>query len=138
MKNKATSLPPERILTVDQDQRIRQLIRVNLEADGLQVCEAESRSQCSNLIAEEACQLLLLSLDLPPLEMMRTISEFRRQAGWTVPVLLVVSEIPPKSLLQNLGSVEYIRKPFDAAQLAVSVHRLLQGPESGGELSRAI
>jgi len=131
VKNKAASLPSERILTVDQDQRIRQLIRVNLEADGLQVCEAESRSQCSNLIEEEACHLLLLSLDLPPLEMARTISEFRHQAGWTVPILLVVNDVPPKSLLQNLQSVEYIRKPFDAAQLTTSVHRLLQSPELG-------
>lgn len=131
MKNKATSLPSERILTVDQDHRIRQLIRVNLEADGLQVCEAESRSQCSDLLEKEVCHLLLLSLDLPPLEMERTISELRRQAGWTMPVLLVVSDVPPKSLLQHLTSVDYIRKPFDAGQLAASVQRLLQSPRLG-------
>jgi DNA-binding response OmpR family regulator len=48
-----------KVLTWEENRWIRRLIRANLEADGFQVCEAESEVECVEVAESEDCQLLL-------------------------------------------------------------------------------
>jgi DNA-binding response OmpR family regulator len=113
------------ILTVDQDMNIRRLIRVNLEADGLNVCEAESHRECLDILRDQECDLLLLGQELGQEQALDIVSRVRGQKGWALPVLLVSEDEPSKALLRALEPASYIRKPFDAARLAACVRALL-------------
>ena len=116
-----------RILAVEGDRTILRLIRVNLEADGLHVCEAATRGECLDLVRHEECDLLLLSESSSEGEALDVVSEVRDEEGWSLPVLLVTDDEPPKSLLRALAPAAFIRKPFDAARLAQCVRQLLSG-----------
>jgi two-component system KDP operon response regulator KdpE len=113
------------ILTVDRDLNIRRLIRVNLEADGLNVCEAESQHECLDIIQDQECDLLLLGQELGRDQALDIVSRVRAKMGWAMPVLLVSEDDPSKALLRALEPASYIRKPFDAARLAECVRALL-------------
>ena len=113
------------VLAVEEDRRIRQLIRVNLEADGLRVCEAESEHQCLEVFQIEKCQVLLLSLDTPGLDVLRMAREIRARGGANLPLLLISAEEPSTALLRALQPALYIKRPFDAIDLARCVKELL-------------
>jgi DNA-binding response OmpR family regulator len=114
-----------KILAADESRIIRQLIRVNLEVDGFQVCEAETESECIEVAEAEGCQLLLISLDMPGLDAMQVVQGIRQREGWNLPVLIISSEEPSTALMQALEPAVYIRKPFDATELSRRVEMLL-------------
>ena len=116
-----------RVLAVDGDHTILRLIRVNLEADGLHVCEATTHRECLALVRHEECDLLLLGENASEGEALDVVSGVRDEEGWRLPVLLVTADEPSKSLMRALEPAAFIRKPFDAARLTQCVRRLLDG-----------
>ena len=124
------------VLTVEENHQLRRLIRVNLEADGLRVCEAQSHDECLRVVQAEKCNLLLLSLDVPAMEAVRMVHEVRHREGWALPVLLITRETPPRSLLHDMAPVGCLRKPFDATELAACVRDLLGGHECSDPAER--
>jgi len=110
---------------MEENRRIRQLIRVNLEADGLQVCEAESEHQCLEVAQTERCEVLLLSLDTPGLGVVQIVQEVRARRNRNLPLLLISAEEPSEALMRALSPALYIRRPFDATELARCVKELL-------------
>ena len=116
-----------RILAVDEDHTILRLIRVNLEADGLHVCEATTHRECLDVARHEECDLLLLSENASEGGALDVVSGVRDEEGWPLPVLLVTDDEPSKSLLRALEPAAFIRKPFDAGRLAQCVRQLLDG-----------
>lgn len=114
-----------KVLTWEENRWIRRLIRANLEADGLQVCEAESEVECVEIAESQDCELLLLSLDSLNWHTVRIIEQMRQEKGRDMPVLLVLSEEPTDTMISALHPALCIRRPFDAQDLARSVQILL-------------
>lgn len=114
-----------RVLAVEEDHIIRRLIRVNLEADGLSVCEASSHHDCVEVARQNDCNLLLLSQEVSEQEALYVVGRVRQEEGWPMPVLLVTSDTPSRSLLIALEPAAHIRKPFDASKLTQCVRDLL-------------
>lgn len=113
------------MLTWEENRWIRRLIRANLEADGLQVCEAESEVECVEAAESQDCQLLLLSLDSLNWHTVHIIEQVRQDRGRHLPVLLVLSDEPTEAMVDTLHPALCIKRPFDAQDLARSVQALL-------------
>ncbi|NLS78493.1 MAG: response regulator [Chloroflexi bacterium] len=124
------------VLAVEENHQLRRLIRVNLEADGLRVCEAQSHDECLRVMEAEKCNLLLVSLDVADQEAARIVHEVRRREGWALPVLLITRETPSSSLLREIAPAGHLRKPFDAAALTACVRDLLSGRACGDQAKR--
>ena len=116
------------ILIVDDDERLREYIRANLELEGYAVREAGSAEEGLEALDEEAPDLVLLDVMMPRVdgwEMLRRLQE--RHGIGTIPVLMFSGKVDEQSLSRAgaRGVSGFIGKPFDPQQLIESAKQLL-------------
>ncbi len=126
------------MLVVDDEAPIRTICRINLEASGLTVLEAESGERAIELARSERPSLILLDVMMPRLDGWEVAE--RLSAGDTtreIPVVFLSARTAPEDRreAQRLGAVGYIVKPFDPLQLGETIERVLERLR-GGELER--
>jgi len=116
------------ILIVDDDERLREYIRANLELEGYLVREAASAEDGLQALEEEPPDLVLLDVMMPQMdgwEMLRRLQE--RHGIGTIPVLMFSGKVDEASVAeaQARGVSGFIGKPFDPQQLIESAKALL-------------
>ncbi len=116
---------PIKILAVEKNDALRRLIRVNLEADGLLVREAGSEHECWEVLRQERCRALLFSTESLSSDTVTLIQEIRRWRGEELPLLLISAEEPTTAMMRDLCPAIYLRRPFSAEQLSMSLKQLL-------------
>jgi len=124
--NSNSTTRPNRILVVDDDARIRDLLRRYLTQEGFEVLLAEDGKALNKQLTRETVDLMVLDLMLPGVagtELLRIIRK-RSQAG----VLIVSGRLGPEVFAEviNAGADMYLTKPvtFEQVELAVrAVHR---------------
>jgi DNA-binding response OmpR family regulator len=122
---------PTTILVVDDDAKIRRLVRTYLERDGHRVIEAEDGPSALEGLQRDAPSLVVLDLMLPGLDGLSIIRELRASATTLAdrPLVLVLSARGLTSdRIEGLsvGADDYLPKPFSPAELALRVRRLLE------------
>ncbi len=110
-----------RILLVDDDTRILQMIQRILEVEDYEVSTAESGEAALSIFNEVDPSLVLLELLLPDMEgieVCRYIRQFSK-----IPILIVTAKgtIDEKVKGLNLGADDYITKPFSAQELVARI-----------------
>ena len=123
-ETKSPSRPKRLILVADDDSAIRELLRDLLTLEGHAVEEAHSGSEVLEAIPTKKPDLLLLDLRMPDLsgmDVLRTIREQRLD----VPVILMTAYGNSSAAIQaiQLGAYDYINKPFDVEDVALTVRR---------------
>lgn len=114
------------LLVVDDDPHIRELVRVILQKEGLLVQEAPdgqaALSQMENLPAD----MVILDIMMPNMDGWELCKELRKQ--YDIPLLMLTAkgEMGDKLKGFNLGTDDYLVKPFDPAELTVRVKALLK------------
>jgi excisionase family DNA binding protein len=108
------------VLLVDDDEQVRQLVRVTLELEGYSVREAESAEEGMRAIDERRPDLILLDVMMPHVdgwEMLRRIQE--RYGAGTIPVVMFSGKADDEAGRQAAsgGARGFIGKPFDLEQL---------------------
>jgi two-component system, chemotaxis family, chemotaxis protein CheY len=107
-----------RILVVDDDDAIRKVARVMLEAAGFSVAEAaDGQAGLAACAAFPPPDAVLLDIDMPGLDGLSVLRELRsRPATATLPVVMCTTynALPLIAKALELGALEYIMKPFDA------------------------
>ncbi len=121
-----------KILTIEDDAEIRNLIRMTLSTAGMEYCEAACGEMALQLIQEQSYDLILLDLGLPIIsghELIRHIDTS------TVPVIVLTvrNDIADKIRLFENGAIDYIVKPFDPMELLLRIKSALKriGPIHG-------
>lgn len=123
-------LPPEgspRVLVVDDDDRLREYIRVNLEMDGYAVREAANADEGLEALEEEPPDLILLDVMMPQVdgfEMLRRVHE--RHGVGAIPVIMFSSKVEEAAAAAERGAQAFIGKPFDPQQLIDATKQLLR------------
>ncbi len=117
------------ILVVDDEPGLREIVRVNLEAEGYQVLEAATGQEALELVKRAQPDLLILDLMLPGMdgwEVLRRLEADPETAG--VPVIILTARAGDEERLRGLeeGAVQYIVKPFYPEDLVATVKILLQ------------
>jgi DNA-binding response OmpR family regulator len=113
-----------RILVVDDNEVIRQLIAVNLELEGFEVHLAEDGLDCLSLLESVKPDAITLDVVMPRLDGFSTLARLRGSAATrTLPVVMVTACAQESDLARGreLGVEAYLTKPFDPAELVRTV-----------------
>ena len=131
-----------KVLIVEDEANIRQLVKYNLEKESFQVIEAEDGLQGLRLAKAEKPDLVLLDLMLPQmdgLEVCRSLKGNQATAALPIIMLTAKSEEIDKVIGLELGADDYMTKPFSPRDLVARVKAVLRRSQKEaalpGELS---
>jgi two-component system response regulator ResD len=113
-----------RVLIVEDDPAVRQIVRVLLERDGIEVDVAEDGERAVALLAEKTYATVLLDLLLPRLDG-RAVIEFMRQHALETPVVVLTAVTVSTDLDPSVVRV-VLQKPFEARELRKVVNAVLE------------
>ena len=118
----------KRVLIVEDDAAIIELLRFLLEQEGLEVEVAHDGLEALDKMEAFSPDLVLLDLRLPKLEGMDVLWEMRQNPRWNnIPAVIISVDSSPQTMLQGwrLGVDSYFVKPFDPDELVRVVRRIL-------------
>ena len=126
--NAATVATPPVVLIVDNDERIREYVRVNLEMEGYSVREASSAEEGLRVLDESTPALVLLDVMMPGVdgwEMLRRVQE--RHGVGAIPVVMFSGQVDERSADEaaDRGAQGFIGKPFNPQELIDQTKHLL-------------
>lgn len=116
----------EKILVVDDDTNICELLRLYLEKEGYSVAIANTGMQAVKLFAENQPDLMLLDIMLPELDGWQVCREIRKYSNKPIIMLTAKGETFDKVLGLELGADDYITKPFDAKEVLARIKAVLR------------
>ncbi|MEU0060443.1 response regulator [Streptomyces sp. NPDC006334] len=118
-----------RVLVVDDNKVIRQLIRVNLELEGLEVVTASDGAECLEVVHQVRPDLVTLDVVMPRLDGLRTAARLRADPLTRDLPLAIISACTPYEVDAGLdvGVDAFLGKPFEPAELINVVRKLIEG-----------
>jgi DNA-binding response OmpR family regulator len=122
------------VLVIDDEGPIRLLCRVNLEAAGMEVFEAEDGPTGVEAARRERPDVILLDVMMPGMDGWEVFGELLRDEETAkIPIVFLTAraELRDQARGLELGGVDYITKPFDPLELAPLVDDLLHRLEHG-------
>lgn len=116
----------ERILVVDDEARIRRLVRMYLEREGYEIEEAEDGDTALAKALETDYDLILLDLMLPGMDGIDVCQELRKKKA--TPVIMLTARGEETNRIQGfeVGADDYVVKPFSPRELVHRVKALLR------------
>jgi DNA-binding response OmpR family regulator len=116
----------ERILIVDDEERMRKLIGAYLKREGFEVLEAENGMEGLNLFKSNNIHLVVLDVMMPIMDGWSVCREIRKSSN--VPVIFLTAKGEDEDLLlgYELGTDYYVTKPFDIRVLIAQIKVLLK------------
>ncbi len=116
----------EKILIVDDDTNICDLLKLYIEKDGFSTVIANDGLSAVKLNEEEKPDLILLDIMLPGLDGWQVCREIRKSSD--VPIILVTAkgEVFDKVLGLELGADDYVTKPFDTKEIVARIKAVLR------------
>ena len=115
-----------RILLVDDDERIRQLLRLYLERDGHRAVEAIDGAAALRAAGESRFDLVLLDVMLPGIDGLEVCRQLRETSDTPIVLLTARSGDADKVVGLDLGADDYIVKPFSPRELMARVRAQLR------------
>ena len=114
------------ILVVDDESRMRKLVKDFLQREGYSVLEAGDGMEAMDIFYEQKIDLVILDVMMPRMDGWQTCREIRRDS--TVPIIMLTARFEERDELQGfeLGVDEYISKPFSPKILVARVGALLK------------
>ena len=116
------------VLIVDDDERLREYVRVNLEAEGYVVREAASAEEGLAALDEESPDLILLDVMMPKVDGWEMLQRVQEKHGvGAIPVIMFSGKVDEQSAAEatSRGAQGFIGKPFDPRALIESTKQLL-------------
>ena len=114
------------ILVVDDESRMRKLVKDFLQREGYSVLEAGDGMEAMDIFYEQKIDLVILDVMMPRMDGWQTCREIRRDS--TVPIIMLTARSEERDELQGfeLGVDEYISKPFSPKILVARVEAILR------------
>jgi len=118
------------IMVADDDPRIRNVVKLYLEADDYKVIEVEDGQEVLEKIKKEQIDLLILDLMMPIIDGWTVCKYVRKNTEVPIIMLTAKGEENDRILGLELGADDYIVKPFSPRELVIRVKTVLRRLES--------
>jgi two-component system phosphate regulon response regulator OmpR len=125
MQNPASR--PNKILVVDDDARIRDLLRRYLTQEGFEVIQAEDGKSMNRMMQRETADLIVLDLMMPGEDGL-SICRRLRAANDATPIIMLTAkgEDIDRIIGLEVGADDYLGKPFNPRELLARIHAVLR------------
>ena len=120
-----------KIMGVDDDSNICELLRLYLEKEDFEVCIAENGARALEIFDSEKPDLMLLDIMMPQLDGWQVCREIRKKSSCPIIMLTAKGEVFDKVLGLELGADDYVVKPFEAKEVVARVKAVLR--RAGGQ-----
>ncbi len=123
----AASPRPDRIVVVDDDARIRDLLRRYLSQEGFDVLLAEDGKMLNKLVSRETIDLIVLDLMLPGEDGLSICRRLRASSDRT-PIIMLTAKVEDVDRIVGLevGADDYLPKPFNPRELLARINAVLR------------
>src|SRR5213595_4345565 len=117
----------DRIVVVDDDARIRDLLRRYLTQEGFEVLLAEDAKALNRVLTRETVDLIVLDLMLPGEDGL-SICRRLRAANDVTPIIMLTAKVEDVDRIVGLelGADDYLAKPFNPRELLARIHAVLR------------
>lgn len=115
-----------KLLIVDDDPHIRELVRHFLKQEGFDVYEAGDGAEALNILETVKTELVVLDIMMPNMDGWQLCRELREHNDIPVLMLTALGETAQKVKGFELGTDDYLVKPFEPAELIVRIRALLK------------
>ena len=120
---------PAVVLVAEDSMMVRALLRAQLRDRGYEVVEAVDGEQALVVAAETSPDVILLDIEMPRMDGFETLERLKAHETLSqIPVIMVTGRTTAADVVRGLesGAHDYLRKPFEAAELAARVHGALR------------
>ncbi len=121
-----TASRPPRIMVVDDDDPLREVVRYALAREGFTVIEARDGEAARRLLADDIPDVLVLDVAMPRLDGFSLCRELRTRSDVPVLFLSARNDEVDRVLGLDLGGDDYVTKPFSTRELVSRVKALLR------------
>ncbi len=131
----------KRILIIEDDRDIVELVRYNLANEGFEVTAVADGSAGLAALRKSTPDVVILDLMLPKMPGLEICKEIRRDPALNrLPILMLTArgEEADRVIGLEMGADDYVTKPFSPRELAARVKALLRRTEPADEVERAI
>ena len=127
----------ERILIVDDEPPVREMIQEILEREGYQAIAVGSGDEALAMAEVEDFDLILADIKMPEMDGLELVEKFREVSPETIPMLITgYASIETAQVAVREGFYDYIVKPFERSELCSAVAKALQRKRVSDEESR--
>ncbi|MDR5658834.1 response regulator transcription factor [Serpentinicella sp. ANB-PHB4] len=119
----------DRVLIVDDEEHILELIKFNLEQNGYQVMTKETGEECLAFLDQESVDILVLDLMLPGIDGIEVCKQIRSKPNLkTLPIIMLTAkgEETDRILGLEFGADDYMSKPFSVRELIARMKAVLR------------
>lgn len=120
---------PKKVLIVDDEEFVRQLIQIKLKFCGIETVEAGNGVEAVEKAVSERPDLILLDVMMPKMNGFEACQRLKaNQETSHIPIIMLTARGDPsaKERGENAGALEYLTKPFSPQKLAERVQEILK------------
>ena len=123
----------QKVLVVEDDINIAELLRLYLQKDGFEVSHAADGGKAVEMAREIQPDLVLLDIMLPVMDGWQVCRELRKTMKMPIIMLTAKGETEDKVSGLEMGADDYIVKPFEVKELLARVHAVLRRTGDDGK-----
>ena len=114
------------LLIIDDDQKIRLLLKKFLENNGFRVSDAENTDEAKKIMESLIFDLLVVDIMMPGQNGLDFLKEIRQTSE--IPILMLTAMSDPEDRLDGLeiGADDYMTKPFEPRELLLRIQNILK------------
>lgn len=115
-----------KILVVDDEKDIRDLLEIYLRNDGYDVIKASGGAEALDIVSNEKVDLVILDIMMPGIDGMEVCKAVRKKLN--IPIMMLSAKSENMDKIQGIltGADDYMVKPFDPLELTVRIKSLLR------------
>jgi len=128
-------MPAKKILIIEDDRDIVNLVKLTLELEGFEVFAAFDGQEGWERIESQRPDSILLDLRLPKLDGFQVLKRLKsNQATSRIPIVILTATAQKKSIARGLaaGADAYITKPFEPLELVQKICQVLKAKKGRG------
>ncbi len=135
------SMKKHRILIVEDEKPIRDMVYFALDSDGYELLEAVDGKQATEKLAHDLPSLILMDWMLPDVSGLELVRRIKRdEVTRDIPIIMLTAKTEERDKIEGLdsGADDYITKPFSVRELSArirAVMRRIEGTEGDNKLS---